>query len=244
MLRPCFAILTLLLAANSLSSAEFSVKTQTTKSEKPLRYWLYLPDEVIKSVAQGGKGTSFPLVLFLHGGGEGGDNPQKVKKNGLPKLIAEGKQFPFIMLAPHNPSETQHWDDQKLIQLLDEVQSKHPVNPSRVYLTGLSRGGYGAWRLGIQNPDRFAAIVPICGGGLLPYAKRLKQVPIWVFHGAKDTTIPISESQRMVDALKEVDGNVLFTVYPDANHDAWTQTYDNPELYKWMLEQKRKTPTP
>ena len=196
-----------------------------------MTYLLYIPqtqpDELL------------PLVLFLHGGGEGGNDIEKVKKHGPPKLIAEGQSFPFIVVSPQNPSESQFWDDQQLVRLLDEVQAELPVDPTRIYLTGLSRGGYGAWRLAVQNADRFAALVPICGGGPAPYARKLKDVPTWVFHGAKDSVIPLNESQRMVDALTKAGGNVRFTIYPDAQHDAWTETYDNPELYEWMLNQRR-----
>mgnify|MGYP002631803297 FL=1 len=148
------------------------------------------------------------------------------------------------MISPQNPSETQFWDDEQLIRLLDELEAELPVDPSRIYLTGLSRGGYGAWRLAIQNPDRFAALVPISGGGAVPYAKKLKDVPTWVFHGAKDQVIPMVESQRMVDALRKADGNVKFTIYPESGHDAWTETYNNPELFKWLIERKLTGPVP
>jgi len=206
--------------------------TQSPVSGTTLKYLLYVPETATAD-------RPVPLVLFLHGGGEGGNDLQKVKKHGLPKLIAAGKEFPFIVVSPQNPSETQFWDDQQLFRLLDEVQAAHPVDPSRIYLTGLSRGGYGAWRLAIQDPDRFAALVPISGGGAVPYAKKIKHVPTWVFHGAKDPDIPLSESQRMVDALKSAGGNVRFTIYPEAQHDAWSETYDNPELYEWLLQQRR-----
>lgn len=213
-------------------TAQQVVRTQKAEERTPLQYLLYTPNAESKPV------SGFPLVLFLHGGGEGGSDIEKVKKHGLPKLIEGGESFPFIVVSPQNPSETQFWDDQQLICLLDELEAQLPVDPSRIYLTGLSRGGYGAWRLAIQNPDRFAAFVPISGGGTVPYAKKLKDVPTWVFHGARDRVIPLVESQRMVDALRQVDGNVKFTIYPEAGHDAWTETYDNPELYKWLLEQK------
>jgi predicted peptidase len=231
-------LLTLLviLFAPRRASAQQTENVQTANAVKPLKYLLYVPDTAEAD-------RPLPLVLFLHGGGEGGDDLQKVKKHGLPKLIAGGKQFPFIVVSPQNPSETQFWDDQQLMRLLEEVQAAQPVDRSLVYLTGLSRGGYAAWRLAIQNPDRFAALVPISGGGAVPYAKKIKHLPTWVFHGAKDPVIPLNESQRMVDALKAVDGNVRFTIYPEAKHDAWTKTYDDPKLYKWLLQQQRPEQT-
>ena len=223
----------LVLAISQYGKAQQVVRTQQPGKHEPVRYLLYVP----KTAAN----ESLPLVLFLHGGGEGGGDIEKVKKHGLPKLIEAGKEFPFIVVSPQNPSKTEFWDDQQLIRLLDELETELPVDPSRIYLTGLSRGGFGAWRLAIQNPHRFAALVPICGGGPAPYAKRLKHLPVWSFHGAKDQVIPIQESRRMVDALRAAGGNVKFTIYPEAKHDAWTETYNNPELYQWLLMQRRET---
>ncbi len=243
----------------TVTSATFAqnrqrIETQTPEYSQgvilgsPLKYLLYLPKDLndskmtelpkVKTPNEKEAIQQWPLVLFLHGGGEGGDDINLVKKHGLPKLIAAGRDFPFFVVSPQNPNETQFWDDQRLMQLLNEIKSTHPIDPKRVYLTGMSRGGYGAWRLAIQNPDHFAAVVPVCGGGALPYVKRLKSVPIWVFHGAKDPVIPLEESQRLVQELKRVGGNVKFTIYPEADHDAWTETYDSPDLYSWLMEQK------
>ena len=231
MTRPCFVSVLLIMIVIQIGNGQQIVRTQKPIERQPFRYLLYIPKiETNETV---------PLVLFLHGGGEGGNDIEKVKKHGLPKLIEEGRTFPFIVVSPQNPSESQFWDDQQLSRLVDELQAELPIDPSRVYLTGLSRGGYGVWRLAIQNPDRFAAIVPICGGGLAPYAKKLKDVPAWVFHGARDSVIPLEESQRMVDALRKAGNDVKFTIYPEGNHDAWTETYENPELYQWLLKQRR-----
>ena len=119
--------------------------------------------------------------------------------------------------------------------------ANHRVDPSRVYLTGLSRGGFGTWRTAIQYPELFAAILPICGGGTTNYVDRLKDIPVWAFHGAKDRTVPLSQTVEMVEALQEVDGIVKLTVYPEANHDSWSKTYDNPEVYEWLLSHQKET---
>jgi predicted peptidase len=113
------------------------------------------------------------------------------------------------------------------------------VDPDRVYLTGLSMGGYGTWSLAAAHPERFAAIVPICGGGNPADAAKLASLPVWVFHGAKDPTVPLERSKEMVEAIKSAGGNPRFTIYPEAGHDSWTETYNNPELYQWLLEQKK-----
>lgn len=215
--------------------APLSVKEQSVEPQKRLRYLLYRPEDDSHATPDG----KLPLLLFLHGGGEGGDDITRVKKHGPPKLIAGGRSFPFYVLAPQNPSETQFWDDQAVMRLLDQVVAEHPVDPSRIYLTGLSRGAYGAWRLAIQNPKRFAALIPISGGGALPYAGRIRDVPIWVFHGANDPVIPAEESRRLVKALKSAGSNVRYTEYPDTEHDAWTAAYTTEEVYTWMLQQRR-----
>ena len=128
--------------------------------------------------------------------------------------------------------------------LVLSAMKTYNVDESRIYLTGLSMGGYGAWHLAEAYPRLFAAVVPICGGaqpmiGFPERIKALKKVPIWAFHGAKDNVVPVERSQELVDVLKKNDGNVRFTIYPDASHDSWTETYDNPELYEWLLKQKR-----
>ena len=181
-------------------------------------------------------------MLFLHGAGERGDDVEKVKVHGPPKLIAQGKDMPFIVVSPQCPRRS-YWSspDQvaTLIALLDEIVENYRVDESRIYLTGLSMGGFGTWSLASTCPERFAAIAPICGGGEPRMARRLRHMPTWVFHGAKDGTVPIARSEEMVEALKKAGGNVEFTVYPEAQHDSWTVTYDNPKLYEWFLSHQK-----
>jgi predicted peptidase len=113
------------------------------------------------------------------------------------------------------------------------------AHQDRIYVTGLSMGGFGTWALAAHTPNRFAAIVPICGGGDPSRTKRIAHIPAWVFHGGKDGTVPVENSQKMVDALKKNGGNPKLTIYPEAGHDSWTAAYDTPELYEWLLQQKR-----
>jgi predicted peptidase len=200
------------------------------------RYLLYLPKDYGKE-----SGKKWPLVLFLHGAGERGDDLAKVKVHGPPKLAAAGKDFPFILVSPQCPEDAV-WETQLLNALLDTVMEKYAVDADRVYCTGLSMGGFGTWALAAAFPERFAAIAPICGGGNPKHAERLKSLPIWAFHGAKDAIVPLRFSEEMVNALKAV-GNtqVRLTVYPNAEHDSWTETYNNPAFYEWLLQQKRPT---
>lgn len=199
-----------------------------------LNYLLYLPEGYDKG------GKDWPLLLFLHGAGESGDELSKVKTHGPPKLIESGKDLPCIVVSPQNPGRRFGWNTDALNALLDDVTAKYKVDKDRVYLTGLSMGGYGTWALAAAHPERFAALVPICGGGNPDDAAKLKNLPIWVFHGAKDRVVPPKNSEGMVRALKNAGAkNVKFTLYPDADHDSWTETYNNPEVWDWLFKQKR-----
>lgn len=194
-------------------------------------YLLYLPDGYDESKER------FPLLLFLHGGGESGSDIEKVKTHGPPRMIEEGHDFPMIVVSPQNPETKGYWDENILVALLDHIEASYRVDTNRVYLTGLSRGGFGAWCLAIENPHRFAALVPICGAAPSPYGDWLGGMPIWVFHGARDKVIPLSESVDIVEEIQRAGGNAKLTVYPEAGHDSWTETYDNPALWEWLLKQ-------
>ena len=212
---------------------EKTLDKQITKDVR-CKYLLYLPQDY------GRKEQKWPLMLFLHGAGERGDNLDLVKKHGPPKLIEQGKHFPFIIVSPQCPAGV--WWPEKidtLVALLDEIAAKYAVDTDRVYLTGLSMGGFGTWSLACRHPERFAAIAPICGGGMWFLADRLKAVPVWAFHGAKDRVVPLDLSESMVEAVKRMGGDARLTVYPEAQHDSWTVTYNNPELYDWFLAHRR-----
>lgn len=198
------------------------------------QYLLYLPRGYTAAAAE-----RWPLLLFLHGAGERGEDLELVKKHGPPKLIEQGRDLPFIVVSPQCPVG-EWWSPDVLMTLLDEVCEQHRVDETRLYLTGLSMGGYGTWKLALSHPDRFAAIVPICGGGNPHLCVRLRGVPVWVFHGAKDGVVPVRESEVMVTALERAGGTPKLTVYPDAQHDSWTATYENPELYEWLLRHRRE----
>ncbi len=233
-----FAGLALMPTQISADDKPTTTKQQAKHFEKEitvqvkLDYLLYLPPNYDKEE------KSWPLVLFLHGAGESGQDLSKVKVHGPPKLVEAGKEFPFIVVSPQAPR--MGWDVQTLNALLDDVVANYNVDKDRIYVTGLSMGGFGTWALAAAYPDRFAALAPICGGGNAADAKKLKNLPIWVFHGAKDNVVPPSRSENMVQALKEAGAtHVKFTLYPNANHDSWTETYNNPEMWDWLLQQKR-----
>jgi predicted peptidase len=216
-------------------------KTQTLN----VGYLLYLPSDYSRK-----SGKTWPLILFLHGAGERGTDLRKVAIHGPPKYVEEHPDFPFILLSPQCP-EGKLWSNDILLPLLDEIIQKHKVDTGRIYLTGMSMGGYGTWNLGLTSPERFAAIVPVCGGAQMislsltsrEKPQELKNLPVWAFHGAKDPVVLVEESQRMIEALKKI-GNkdVKLTLYPDTGHNSWTKTYDNPDLYLWLLQHERKVP--
>ena len=201
------------------------------------QYLFYLPIEYSKDTKK------WPLMLFLHGAGERGDNVELVKTHGPPKLVEHKNDFPFILVSPQCP-KGDSWSSKNQLEflttLLDEIINNYRVDFNRIYLTGLSMGGYGTWSLAIKHPNKFAAIIPICGGGNPDIVCEIKQVPTWVFHGAKDQTVLLEKSEEMVRALKACKGNVKFTVYPNATHDSWTETYNNSEVYDWLLRFRLK----
>ena len=226
---------TLAIAAGPTASPgkQIEVKAQEEDGDDaPYNYLLFTP-------ANYDKQDKWPLILFLHGSGERGDNLELVKKHGPPKIVEKQPGFEFMVVSPQVPDRSR-WDPDKVGQVIDQVSKSLKVDADRIYLTGLSMGGFGTWSTVARYPDRFAAIVPICGQGDPETAEAFKSVPCWVFHGAKDEGVPLARSEEMVDALKKAGGEPKFTVYPDAGHDSWTESYNNPELYKWLLQQQRK----
>jgi predicted peptidase len=202
-----------------------------------LKYLLYLPQGYERRRKQ------WPLVLYLHGAGERGSDLERLKRHGPPKMVAEGKKLPFILVSPQCP-DGDIWHADTLDAFLGYMTEHYRVDPDRVYCTGLSMGGYGAWELAAEHPERLAAILPICGGGDADMLRicRMKSIPVWAFHGAKDPVVPIGVEEDLVKALRECGGSVWFTIYPDAKHDAWTRTYKNRKVFKWMLQQRRGRP--
>ncbi|MEM8929091.1 MAG: PHB depolymerase family esterase [Bacteroidota bacterium] len=200
-----------------------------------LQYYLYYPDAYFSKEDQ-----DFGLLLFLHGGGEAGQELHALKKNGPPKMMAEDYPFPFLVLAPQNPYERQWWDIRAVNALLDAIVADNRVDKRRIYLTGLSRGGSAAWEMAVQFPDKFAALAVVCGMAPTPYAHWLnKEMPIWVFHGSEDKVIPVSESDEMVEKLKEMKFDVQYSRYKGVGHNAWNRAYATDELYQWMNQQSR-----
>ncbi|MBO6532089.1 MAG: prolyl oligopeptidase family serine peptidase [Muricauda sp.] len=206
-----------------------------TVTKENLKYYLYYPEHYFDSE------ETFGLLLFLHGGGESGRALEEIKDTGPPKMLAEGKQFPFLILAPQNSHAKKWWNTEAVIQLLDSVTGMNRVDKNRIYLSGLSRGGSAAWELATQYPDKFAAMAVVCGMTPLPYAHWIDQeMPIWVFHGDQDDVIDVEESDKMVAKLRDMGHDVRYTRYKGVGHNAWDRAYTTDSLYTWLANQKRK----
>jgi predicted peptidase len=195
----------------------------------------------------------FPLVIFLHGSGErGSDNEAQIKH--ISSLALDPKyrgKYPCYILAPqcakgelwaeHNKdgsTKTEPTQPMKLvIELIDKICKDFPIDKNRIYITGLSMGGYGAWDLLARYPDKFAAAVPVCGGGDEKTAAKIKHIPVWAFHGAKDNVVSPRNSRTMIKALQDAGGTPGYTEYPDIGHDSWVQTYQEPHLLPWLFKQ-------
>lgn len=180
----------------------------------------------------------WPLLIFLHGMGQRGTDLERVHLHGPPRLVDEGRRFPFILISPQCP-EDEWWNLSGIEAFIAAMIAQYHVDPDRVYLTGMSMGGYGVWSLALRHPERYAAIAPICGAGEPKWAARLRNLPVWAFHGAKDHTVPVKDSREMIDAITAAGGHPRLTIYPEAGHDAWTAAYANDELYTWLLAQRR-----
>jgi predicted peptidase len=196
-----------------------------------IEYLLYLPEDY--------DGTKrVPFMLFLHGRGESNGPLSLVKKWGPPRLIDRGDKMPYIVASPQCPA-TSFWsqagEQNKLLKLLAHLEKTYPIDGGRMYLTGLSMGGFGSWTLAATHPDKFAAVAPICGKGNAADAEKLKDLPIWAWHGLNDRVVPPSGTEEIVEAIRKAGGTkVIYTSLEGIGHNAWSSAYGTPDLYSWF----------
>ncbi len=214
-----------------------------------------IPYRLLKPKTEAGK--KYPLVIFLHGAGERGDDNENQLRHGLAWMASpdfQAKQ-PVYLLAPQCPNGRKwsevDWSKMEsalpkepsvpmagMIKILDELVASAPVDVNRVYITGLSMGGYGTWDAISRWADRFAAAVPVCGGGDENQAKKLTKIPIWCFHGDQDKAVPVERSRNMIKAIELAQGRPKYTEYPGVGHNSWDKAYADPALYDWLFSQR------
>jgi predicted peptidase len=204
-----------------------------TQREATLRYLLYLPAEYTAD-----EGKKWPLVLFLHGSGERGNDLEQVKKHGPPKILEAKPDIPAIVVSPQCPTDSR-WNAHELAKLVDALANTYQVDRERLYVTGLSMGGSGTWSLLAEYPTLFAAAVPICGRGDLEKLDKIAQTPSWIFVGGKDREEVVKANEEIAAALKKAGAKTDFKLYPDLPHDCWTVTYEDPKVWEWLLAQSR-----
>lgn len=221
-----------LLVSSQFSSQE--VKAEFKKEVKELQNISYVLD-----YPQNVKGE-VPLIVFLHGSGERGTDLEKVKAHSpftYKNLIKE----PVAILAPQCP-ENLWWDTEAVYHLIREIQKKYRIDSSRIYLTGLSMGGWGTWKLANEHPEMFAAVAPVCAPSdrwMKATVERYKGLPIKIFHGGNDDIVLPVTSIEMYQAVKKINQDVTLTIFPDDNHNSWDSTYSDPGFYAWMLSQRK-----
>lgn len=215
----------------------YSIRSyQSPAFDRERKYAIWVPKDY------NNKKQDWPLMVFLHGFGECGDMPDLLIKHGPIKEAVMRDNSDFIIIAPQSPKvqvsqARTAWLNAKadVTQIMDEVQRDYRVDKSRVYLTGISMGGFGSFAIAAEYPEKFAAVAPICGGGEPAKAVRYGKTPFWIFHGEKDRVVPVTTSKVMEAAIKDAGGDVKLTLYPEADHDSWTETYSKDELYAWFL---------
>ena len=271
-LRRAFLVFGLVLSFPLLSSQSTSQETkekETVSSEKEELTRIFEPREFVGSNTVPLKyrllkplnyrpGKKYPLVLFLHGAGERGDDNLITLKHGAKDFadVKRREEFPCYVVIPQCP-KSKKWSDvdwskessdqpesasesmQTAKELLDDMVENAGIDKNRIYITGLSMGGYGTWDAIGRYEGFFAAAAPICGGGDPKLVSKFNRLPIWCFHGEVDAAVKVIRSREMVDALKSVGSPIKYTEYAGVDHDSWTATYSNPDFHQWLFSQQR-----
>ena len=203
------------------------------KDNTAYRYLLYLPKDYNKNSPR-----KWPVMFYLHGKSRRGYNLEKLKTYGPPYLINRGWHFPFIIVSPQCPPDRIWSTDDWFPSLFQVLSNKYRIDINRVYLTGMSMGGSGVWSLAIKHPEYFAAAVPLCGGWNTRDIKQMKTIPVWAFHGAMDNIVPPTETEKMVNALREAGGKVRYSRLEGQGHSIH-KIYEKKAMYDWMLRQHK-----
>lgn len=219
-----------LISLLSMSFFSHKASASTTLKKAKYNYLISVPEDYDKD-----PGKNWPVIFYLHGRHASGKNLQSLKRYGLPYYISKGKKMDFIVVSPQCPWNKNWSSDDWFNPVYDEVASKYRVDDARIYMIGMSMGGFGTWSLANRMPDRFAAIAPMCGAGDVRWADNLSKIPTWVFHGTADREIPFSRSVEMVKALEKKNANLKFSKLVNQGHDISKQ-FNNDELYTWLKQ--------
>lgn len=231
-----------LLPGQHLYSAGVRVRSAAGSSVFTINYLLYAPAAYRRTPKR-----RWPLIVFLHGGGERGADPRQLMAQPLPKTLARTLWFPALVFSPQLPLRFTFWSDliEPVDALVRRLEARYRIDRGRVYLTGLSTGGFGTWEYGLRYPHRFAALVPIAGGypgvaGVPAGICELRRVPIWAFHGAADTTVPPYQEEALVRALRRCGSEVArFTLLAGTGHaGSWVRAYSDPALWRWLFSKR------
>jgi predicted peptidase len=231
-MKYCYLYIALLFAVKTLIAQTPTTPAQELKS-KTYSYLLYLPDNYKEENSK-----KWPLIIYLHGKSACGSNLDKVRRYGMPFYLDRGLKLEAIAIAPQCPAGKNWVADNWFLPFLNDLKEKYSIDESRIYLTGMSLGGFGTFSLAIKYPEVFAAAVPLCGGGQPTTACPMKDIPTWVIHGDRDEQVPLARSTQMVEALKKCGGNPRFTILKGQPHDIH-RTYGNTDIYEWMLKQHK-----
>ena len=221
--------LTALLVFSMCYSSFAQLKAYNEKSG--YSYWVRMPKEVAKK-------EKVPVIIFLHGRSLSGHDLSRVKRYGVLRAIERGKDLDAIVVAPQTANG---WDPDKVMEVLDKVEKDYPVDKERIYVCGMSMGGYGTMDVAGKYPDRIAAAVAICGGGTLSYACNLTQVPLWIQHGSADRAVPASESKKIYNAIKKCDKNAdaTLTIIPGGTHGSLERLFHGEKIYDFMFRHSK-----
>ncbi len=207
---------------------------QKAEKSKTYPYLVYLPNGYEKSMSK-----EWPLIIYLHGSSCKGNNLDRLKKYGPPFYLDRGMQVDAIVISPQCPSNRNWTSGNWFESFYKELTEKYHIDPSRVYLTGMSLGGFGTWDLASRYPEYFAAIMPLCGGGRPDMAQTIKDLPTWVFHGDKDRLVNVNRSVQMVNAMQELGSRPKFSVLKGQGHDIH-KVYSDEGVYEWLLSQHKQ----
>ncbi len=242
----------LAMAGSAMSQELYEARVFSMAPDRQLKYRLMIPKDYAATGTE-----KYPLVLFLHGAGERGDDNKKQLVHGTKDFAKDEnrQKYPCFVLAPQCPdgkkwvevdwSAESHKQPEESIslvltrELLVALQKQFRIDSKRLYVTGLSMGGYGTWDMVTRTPDVFAAAAPICGGADETLGGRVTKLPIWAFHGDKDTAVKPDRTRRMIAAIEKAGGKPKYTEYPGVGHDSWSRTYADPEFMAWLFAQKR-----